>query len=42
MGFEFPDFDPSFSTSQLFGRKVNLVELKNDETMIPAPVYVPV
>ena len=41
LGFEFPDFDPSFSTSQLFGRNINMVPLKNDEVMVPAPVFIP-
>ena len=41
LGFEFPDFDPSFSTSQAFGRAVNAVPFKNDKVMIPAPVFVP-
>ena len=41
LGFEFPDFDPSFSTSQMFGRNVNMVPLKNDEVMVPAPVFIP-
>ena len=41
LGFDFPDFDPSFSTSQMFGRNVNMVPLKNDEVMVPAPVFIP-
>ena len=41
LGFNFPDFDPSFSTSQMFGRNVNMVPLKNDEVMVPAPVFIP-
>ena len=41
LGFEFPDFDPSFSTSKMFGRNTNQVPLKDDKMIIPAPVYVP-
>ena len=41
LGFESPDFDPSFSTSQKFGRNTNQVPLKDDKMIIPAPVYVP-
>ena len=41
LGFDSPDFDPSFSTSQMFGRKINTVPLKNDEVMVPAPVFIP-
>ena len=41
LGFDSPDFDPSFSTSQMFGRTWANVPLKNDEIMVPAPVFIP-
>ena len=41
LGFEFPEFDPSFSTSQTYGRSILLVPMKDDERIEPTPVYVP-
>ena len=38
---DYPTFDSSFSTSQTFGRNIKRVHLKNDQTIVPVPVYIP-